>query len=93
VVKHHEVRQRLHGEIWNYAITRTGLRWIAIKFVGFVSAIINQDTYAEMPFGYLTKRKTNLLGLERAHGLICPSLLRFAGASAGRLRGQPVGAG
>ena len=31
-----------------------------------------------MPFGYLTKRKTNLIGLERAHGLICPSLLRFA---------------
>jgi hypothetical protein len=31
-----------------------------------------------MPFGYLIKRKTNLIGSERAHRLICPSLLRFA---------------
>jgi hypothetical protein len=33
------------GEIWNFAIMKTGLRWIAIKFVGFVQVPLSTKTH------------------------------------------------
>jgi hypothetical protein len=32
-------------EIWNFAIMKTGLRWIAIKFVGFVPVPLSTKTH------------------------------------------------